>query len=119
MNADVYWILELNIRTGRDNDFRALMKEMVGATHVNEPDTIGYQWSLSADGKTCHIFEQYTDSEAVMTHLATFRKKFATRFLEILEPVRFTVYGSPSQEVKDALAASNPTYMASVGGYIR
>jgi quinol monooxygenase YgiN len=119
MNADVYWIFELNIKPGRDNDFRKLMREMIGHTHVNEQDTIGYQWSLSEDGKTCHIFEQYTDSDAVMAHLANFGAKYAKRFMEVLSPVKFVVYGAPSQEVREALVALNPTYMSNLAGFIR
>lgn len=54
-----------------------------------------------------------------MAHLGTFGERFAGRFMEILAPTRFVVYGSPNQEVKDALAAFGPTYMNSAGGFSR
>jgi hypothetical protein len=54
-----------------------------------------------------------------MTHLGTFGEEFAGRFLEILKPIRFVVFGSPSEEVKEALAGFNPTYMQTVGGFSR
>lgn len=119
MNSNVYWILELDVQAGRENDFRVLMAEMVSATQANEPGTLNYEWSTNADGKLCHIYERYADSAAAMTHLGTFGEKFASRFLKILKPVRFVVYGSPSTAVKDALAGFNPIYMQGVGGFSR
>ncbi len=118
MSAQIYWLLELEIQSGSD-EFTALLKEMVRATQSNEPNTLNYEWSTSADGTVCHIYERYTDSAAIMTHLGTFGEKFADRFLRIFKPIRFHVYGSPSGEVRKALAGLNPTYMEGVGGYSR
>lgn len=119
MATDVSWILELSVQSGHEKEFSALMQEMVGATQENEPGTLDYQWSTSADGSVCHIFERYVDSAAVMIHLATFGEKYAGRFLEILVPVRFVVYGSPSQEVKDALAGFQPSFMQAKASFSR
>jgi len=44
---------------------------------------------------------------------------FAERFMKILKPTRVVVYGTPSVEVKDALAGLNPVYMAPLGGFRR
>ena len=119
MSSNVYWNLELEIASGRENDFRALMEEMVTATKKNESGALNYEWSTSADGKVCHLFERYVDSAAVMAHLGTFGEKYAGRFFEILKPVRFVVYGAPDSDVKNALAAFNPEYMQGVGGFSR
>jgi len=119
MNDQVSWMLDLEIQPGRDADFRALMAEMVSATQANEAGTLDYEWSVSEDGRRCHLFERYVDSDATMTHLATFGERFAARFLEILKPVGFVVYGSPSAVVREALAAFGPAYMQTVGGFSR
>ncbi len=119
MDSNVYWMLELEVKAGREREFRALMAEMVGATQANEAGTLNYEWSTSADGKLCHIYERYADSAATMTHLRSFGEKFAARFLEILKPVRLVVYGSPNLAVKDALAGFKPVYMQAVGGFSR
>jgi quinol monooxygenase YgiN len=119
MSDHVSWILELEIQQGREDDLRHLAAEMIESAKTNEPGTLAYEWSISADGKHCHIFERYDNSAAVMTHAATFSEKFAGRFLEILKPTRFVVYGSPSSEVRDALADFQPVYMQSVGGFSR
>ena len=118
MSKEVYWVLELEIQSTPDQ-FTALVNDMVTATQENEPDTLNYEWSTNADGKVCHIYERFADSAAVMTHLGNFGEKFAGRFLEILRPIRFDVYGSPSEDVREALAGFNPTYMEAVGGFSR
>ena len=119
MATDVSWILEVKVQPGREKDFLDLMNEMVAATHASEPGTLAYEWSTSADGSVCHIFERYADSTAVMTHLATFGEKYASRFLEVLKPVRFVVYGSPNEDVKKALAGFTTVHMTPVGGFSR
>jgi len=119
MDTSVYWILELNVQAGRENDFRGLMAEMVAATRAHEPGTLNYEWSTSADGSVCHIFERYVDSAAVMTHLATFGEKYAARFQEVLKPVRLVVYGSPDQAVKEKLAGFHAIFLQPVGGFSR
>jgi quinol monooxygenase YgiN len=119
MATDVSWMLELSVLPGRESDWGDLMDEMVSSTHAHEAGALNYEWSTSADGSVCHIFERYADSAAVMAHLAAFDKKFAARFLEVFKPTRFVVYGSPSQEVKDALADFNPVYMQPAGGFSR
>lgn len=55
MNSHVAWMLELQVQDGRENDFRALMTEMVSATDANEPGALNYEWSTSPDGKQCHL----------------------------------------------------------------
>ena len=119
MSDQVSWMLELEILPGRGDALRGLMAEMVNATKANEPGTLDYEWSTSADGRHCHIFERYVDAAATMIHLGTFGERFAGRFLENLKPIRFVVYGSPSDAVRGALAAFGPVYMQPLGGFSR
>ena len=119
MNGNVAWMLELNIRPGRGADFRALMTEMVAATKANEPGTLAYEWSTNPDGTTCHLWERYADSAAAMIHAGTFGAKYAARFLEVLQPVRLVLYGSPSPELRAALAGFGPVFMEPAAGFSR
>ncbi len=119
MSDHVYWILELAVKPGQADAFKALMNEMVEATQANEPDALNYEWTLSADGATCHIHERYADSAATMTHLASFGANFAERFLAAVEPTRFTVYGNPNAEVRGALDGFGAVYMTPAAGFAR
>ncbi len=119
MNGNVAWRLDLNVREGQGDTFRALMAEMVAATEANEPGTIAYEWNLSPDGKVCHLYERYTDSAAAMIHIGTFGARYAERFMAVLEPTGCSVYGSPNAEIKAALAGLGPTYLEPAAGFSR
>lgn len=119
MSTEVHWVLELDIKDGQLDNFKALMAEMVDATKANEPDATHYEWFVNEAETSCHIYERYADSAAVMTHLGTFGEKFAERFLAALAPIRLVVYGDPSDEVRDALAGLGAAHMKQVGGFAR
>ncbi len=119
MSKQVFWLLELNMNPEQARDFDGLMQEMVAATNANETGALDYQWSVSTDGKTCHLFERYADSAAALVHLTTFGERFMDRFLTLLAPTRFVVYGAPTQELRDALSPFNPSFMEPAGGFTR
>lgn len=118
MTDHVYWVFEVAVQPDNVEAFKAMSKEMSDATKANEPGTLAYHWNAGADG-AFHIFEHYKDSAAAMTHLANFGKNFASRFMPLVKPVRFTVYGKPGEDVKKGLAGLGPVYYADVGGFIR
>ncbi len=119
MTDNVYWSLEVTITPGEFDNFKALMKEMVEATQTNEPNTLNYEWTITEDSQSCHIYERYADSAATMTHLGAFGEKFAERFMASAEPTRFVVYGAPNNEVKEALSGFAAVFMAPFGGFAR
>ncbi len=119
MSDTVHLLLALNIKEGELDNFKALMKEMVDATKANEPGTLNYEWFVSDDEKTCHTYERYADSAATMAHLTTFGQEFAERFLAVLEPVQFVVYGNPNDEVRTAVAGFGAVHMSKIAGFAR
>lgn len=119
MSSTVSWILDLDIKEGRNADFAALMQEMVTATEAGEPGALNYEWVSTADGAKCQIYERYVDSAATMVHLGNFGEKFAARFMDIMTPTRFVVYGSPDAAVREALAPLGAVYMERAAGFTR
>ncbi len=119
MSGNVLWVLELDIKQGELDNFKALMNEMVDATRANEPDAMNYEWFISDDERSCHLYERYVDSAATMTHLGSFGQYFAERFLAAVTPTRLVVYGDPNDEVRAALSAFGAVHMAQIGGFAR
>ena len=120
MSDHVFWVVEMTIKSGELVNFKALMNEMVDATRANEPHAMNYEWFISEDDKQCHIYERYADSAAVMTHLGNFGQHFAERFTAVVEETTsFTVYGNPSDEVREALRGFDAVFMAPIGGLAR
>mgnify|MGYP001597568073 FL=1 len=110
MNAHVHWLLEVDVKDGQIGAFKALMEEMVAATQADEPGTLNYEWFFN-DGETvCHIYERYADSAATMVHMGNFGSKFAQRFLSMVTPTRFSLYGAPDDTVREALSGLAPQF---------
>ena len=93
------------------------MKDMVEAVQA-EPGTTHYEWFIGDDQKTCHIYERYADSRAVLTHLESFGR-FAERLLSAIEVNRVVLFGEASAEVRKGLAAFDPMHMVQIGGFSR
>jgi len=119
MNKQVSWIFELSINAGELDNLKALMKEMVDSTAANEPGTLAYEWSISKDGKQCHIHEWYKDSAATVAHLITFKANYAARLMSMGVATRFVVYGNPDSSVNEALEGFGAAYMSPLGGFVR
>ena len=118
MSENVHWVLELAIKEGELDNFKAVMNDMVAGAQ-EEAGTLNYEWFVSDDGKTCHIYERYADSAATMVHLGNFGANFAERLLATVDPTRFVVYGDPSGDVRDALAGFGAVHMAQIAGFAR
>jgi quinol monooxygenase YgiN len=118
MQGQVSWVLETTVKPGQLDTFKALMDEMVEGSGT-EPQTLNYEWYISDDGGTIHLYEKYADSDAMIAHLGGFLEKWAPRFMACIEPTRFTVYGDPSDEAREMLAAFGPTYLGPWGGFAR
>ena len=119
MSETVSWLFEVDIKEGQLDNLRALIHEMAERTQATEPDTLTYQWSISEDGSTGQVHEQYTNSDAALAHLATFNETFADRLMAMADPRRMTIYGNASAALKDEVSGIDPTYMNLVGGFAR
>ena len=119
MSDIIHWVIALKIKDGAYGDFETLMKEMVDATKADEPGALAYEWYVSADKSTCHIYERYADNDAVVTHMGNFGAKFGERFLAALEPTGLNVYGNCNDKVRGILDPLGAVYRSEVGGFAR
>ena len=104
MSDQVFWILEADINAGRFDDLRVLIREMVDGTQRDEPGALAYEWLITDDNRSLHLYERYTDSDAVMVHRENFAQKYAERFRTYLTVTKMTMYGNPSEAVRAAFA---------------
>ncbi len=118
MSDAVSWVLMVNVKDGQLDVFRALMDEMVAATQA-EPGTIMYEWFVSDDGGTVHVYERYADSDATLAHLGSFGANYAERFFAAADATGFYVYGNPSAAAREALAGVGAEFLGPFGGFAR
>ena len=118
MEGQVSWVIELAVKPGELDTFKALMEEMVEGTST-EPPTLNYEWHISEDAGTVHIYEKYADSDAMIAHVNGFLEKWAARFMASVDVTRFTVYGNPNASARELLDGFGPTYLGPWGGFAR
>ena len=116
MTNNIISSLSLKINTDLDT-FKTLMNEMVASTK-GEQGTLNYEWFISEDGKSCHVFERYADSDALMSHLGNF-STFAERFMAAVEVTSLQVYGNPNEQVVEALTGFGADFLKPLGGFAR
>jgi quinol monooxygenase YgiN len=104
MSDQVFWILEADINAGQFDNLRVLIREMVDGTQRDEPGALAYEWLITDDHQFLHLYERYTDSDAVMVHRKNFAQKYAERFRTYLTVTKMTMYGNPSEAVRAAFA---------------
>jgi quinol monooxygenase YgiN len=71
-------VATIQVKEGKEADFEALMKELAGQVHANEPGTTHYQVCKSAQAPTYVVLENYTDQGAFTHHTTTSYFKEAT-----------------------------------------
>lgn len=118
MVDDLYWVFTLNVKPGKFPEFRTLVADIVAASH-QEPGTLAYQYSVSADEATVHIFERYRDSDAFVAHVEQTFGPQAERFMQLVSVASLVVYGNPNAAARAALDSFNATYMTLFDGFAR
>jgi quinol monooxygenase YgiN len=114
----VAWQVELAVKPGALESFRALTSEMVEDTR-SEPGVLSYERFVSVDGTIVHVYERYADSDVAVAHLRRFGRTFGRRFVGLVDRTRFTVYGTPSAELRKMLNEFGATYLVPFGGFSR
>ena len=78
-----------------------------------------YERFISADNLVVPVYDRYADSVAAVAHVCTFRRQFGDRCAGLVDRTRFTVYRTPSAELRGFLDGFGATYMAPFGGVAR
>jgi quinol monooxygenase YgiN len=112
MSDNFLVVAENNIKADQLDNLKALAREMVNTIMGDEPGTLNYELFIADDGKSVHFYERYTDSEAFMIHLGNLvQRKYAERLHACLSATKITIYGNPSDQVREVFAHYPTIYM--------
>ena len=118
IDGQVSWVVQCAVKDGQLDAFKELMEEMVAGTS-EEPGTLNYEWFISEDGSTVHLYEKYADSAATVAHMQAFGEKWAGRFMGCVDLERITVYGNPDEAAQKAIAPMGGSRLGTWGGFAR
>jgi quinol monooxygenase YgiN len=102
MNEQVSWWVELAVKPGQLDNFRVLTGEMVESTR-RESGVLSYERFVTEGGKSVYAYDRYADSAAALAHLKVFVEKFNKRFVGMVDRRQFTVFGTPTHELRRVL----------------
>ena len=89
------------------------------AKRLSEPGTLNYEWFISDDDKTVHLYEKYADSAATVAHVSGFMEKWARRFMDCVEVNGMTTYGNPDAACQEIIAPFGGKLLGTWGGFAR
>ncbi|MGK5078711.1 putative quinol monooxygenase [Janthinobacterium sp. HLX7-2] len=118
MADDLFWLFTLKVQPGKFDAFKNLVADIVAASS-KEPGTLAYQYAVSDDQGTVHIYERYRDSQAFVDHVEHTFGGYAERFLSLVSVESLVVYGAPNVQARKALDSFNATYMTLFDGFAR
>ena len=111
-------LIEVAVKPGQLDNFRKLMDEMVESTQA-EPETLSYDWFVSADGSAVHIYERYADSEALVTHITGFGRSSPSASSRWSTRSSSPSTASRAPRPGEAMSGFSPTYLGTFGGFVR
>ncbi|MEM9635289.1 MAG: antibiotic biosynthesis monooxygenase family protein [Pseudomonadota bacterium] len=117
--SEISWVFSVSVKDGALEKLKTLIDKMADHSKSAEPGTLGYQWSISDDGKNAQVHEHYRDSAAALSHLSSFNANFAGPLMELVTPTGMVVFGDPDAALKEAIEGANPIYMQPAGGFVR
>ena len=100
MSDSIFFVVELEVKPGQVEDLESVARDMVSVARKDEPGTLNYEYFLSDDRTTCHIYERYVNPEALLRHGLTGSDELNKRG-QAFRPVRLTVYGKVTEEVRE------------------
>jgi quinol monooxygenase YgiN len=115
VGGPIAWHVELTVKPGRLETFQALTSDMVEFTR-REAGVLAYQRFVADDGAV-HVYERYADSAAALAHLKNFAAHFSARFGAMVERRSFTVFGDPSDELRDFLLPLGAVFARPFGDF--
>ena len=116
MSDEIAWRVELSVKPDQVGNLLALTDQMVESASV-EVGCLSYQRFIGTDGHSVHVYERYLNSGAALAHLKLFFDQFGDQFSSMVNRNRFTVYGTPSNDLRQMLDKFSPEYLRPFGNF--
>ncbi len=94
------------VHNGKLDEFKRIADNCISVTKEKDQNTLQYDWFFSQDEMECVVRENYSDSNAVMSHMGNLGDLLG-KILEVSD-VDLEVFGNPSEELANAAAAFKP-----------
>ncbi len=116
--SQVSYLVEFTINDGQLDAFKDKVKSLSASVKESEPGTVGYRWCMGEDNAHCLVHESFESSDAFLFHLQNTGPSLPA--LLALAPItRCEVFGSVSDEAREALATLGAKHFPDYAGFTR
>lgn len=105
---DIQVSARLIIKPEKMQEFKKLARSCVEMVKQKDSGTTQYDWFYNEQESACVVRERYVDSAAVLEHMANVGDLLGGLFE--LSDISLDLYGSPSENLKNALEGFDVTY---------
>ena len=105
---DIQVSARLKIHPGKMEAFKKVANACVEMVKQKDKGTIQYDWFYNQRNSECIVRERYVDSDAVLKHMANVGELLGG--LVELSTISLDLYGTPSENLKNALEGFDVTY---------
>lgn len=102
----------VRIHDGKLEELKGVAEKCLACVREKDTGTLMYDWYLSSDGKTCMVRESYENSEAVLAHVGNLGPLLGE--LMAVGAVQLEVFGEPSDQLREAIAAMQPNIYSTI-----
>jgi len=97
---------KFKIRDGNEDNFKKIVTECVVNAKKKETGMLQYDWFFNSEGNECVVFETYSGSDAVVSHILNVSDLIGQ--LIKMSEFELEIYGVPSAEMQKATNDLNP-----------
>jgi hypothetical protein len=124
MSEPIVFISNQRIKDGKLDAYTQAYRQVAEMTKATKPGTVAHLAYANEDGTAASIIHIFPDAESMALHMRGV-DELAKKAFEFMEIVSFEIYGSPSDEILEAMKQAagtgvplsvNPQYL---GGFIR
>jgi len=105
---DIQVNARLKIKPGKIDEFKNIGHNCIERVKQKDKGTTQYDWFYNEAKSECIVKERYIDSGAVLDHMANVGDLLGE--LVALSNISLEIYGSPSNNLKNALEGFDVTY---------
>lgn len=114
----ISYLIQFTIEDGKTEEFKKLADGFIALTQANEPNTLSYQWWVAEEGPHALLYETFTDSDGLLTHLGNVGPSLPD-LLAIAPITRWEVFGDASADARKAMADLGAVYFSHSNGFDR
>ena len=102
---NIHITAKFKIHEGKVKEFKKIADQFLPVVKANETSALQYDWYFNSGETECVVRETYTDSNAVLAHLANVGGLLGQLFS--MSDFEADIYGKMSEDLKNAVSDLN------------